>query len=87
MPAICSISPSSGAVGATVTIRGYNFLPPLSIVFGGNVEAAGNFTATVITVTVPAGALSGDITVSTSGGSAQSSPFTVEAPTPTPTPA
>ncbi|MBD5656502.1 MAG: hypothetical protein IAI50_15170, partial [Candidatus Eremiobacteraeota bacterium] len=48
--------------------------------------ASGSFTATKITVTVPSGALTGPITVTTANGSAQSSTFTVDGSTPTPTP-
>ena len=69
-PVITSFSPSHGTVGTNVLITGSNFIPPLSIVFGGNTAASGSFTSTEITVTVPSGAVTGPITVTTSNGSA-----------------
>jgi hypothetical protein len=69
-PTISSFSPMSGPVGSMVVINGANFVPPLSITFAGNVQAAGSFTSTQITVTVPSGAETGTITVTTAGGSA-----------------
>jgi hypothetical protein len=85
-PTITSYSPSSGPVGTTVVINGTNFNPPLSVVFAGNASAAGSFTSTKITVTVPSGAQTGPIVVTTSDGSASTGTFTVVAPTPSPTP-
>ena len=77
-PAITGFSPSGGPVGTTVVINGTNFIPPLSIGFAGNVDAAGSFTSTMVTVTVPAGAETGPITVTTANGSASTATnFTV----------
>ena len=69
-PTISSFSPAAGPVGTMVVLNGANFVPPLSIVFAGNVSAAGSFTSTTITVTVPSGAETGPITVTAQGGSA-----------------
>ena len=69
LPTITGFSPSGGPVGTTVVISGTNFVAPLSIGFAGNVMAAGSFTSTTITVTVPTGAETGPITVTTANGS------------------
>jgi hypothetical protein len=76
-PAICNISPTSGPVGSTVLINGYNFATPITITFGGGVAGTGSFTATQITATVPAGASSGSITVTSNGQTLASPVFTV----------
>ncbi len=66
-PTITSFSPSSGAVGTTVTITGTNFstTPENNLVrFGGGIFATViSSTATSITTTVPAGATNGTISV------------------------
>jgi gliding motility-associated-like protein/uncharacterized delta-60 repeat protein len=66
-PTITSVSPSSGAPGATVTISGTNFstTPENNLVrFGGGIFATVTAsTTTTITTTVPAGASNGTISV------------------------
>ncbi len=66
-PTITSFSPSSGAVGTTVTITGTNFstTPENNIVrFGGGIFATVTAsTATSITTTVPVAAANGTISV------------------------
>lgn len=78
-PTVASVTPSSAAVGTTITIAGTNLGSPTSVTVNGAVAAvlAGS-TATAISTTVPAGATpgAGTVVVVTSGGSA-SSPFTV----------
>ena len=62
---IGGFSPASGAVGSSVTINGTN-LTGVTVRFSGNPAAAtitGN-TGTVLTVTVPASAVTGPITIS-----------------------
>ena len=77
-PIITGFSPSSGPVGTTVIINGSNLSPLFSVVFGGNVQAAGSFTSTQITVIVPSGAETGPITIATQNGSASTATnFTV----------
>lgn len=75
-PTITSISPASGAVGATVTITGTNFSTTAAnnlIKFNGTVSAVtGTPTATTITTTVPTGATNGKITVEVGGQTATS---------------
>ena len=73
MPFITSFAPGSGAVGGSVTVRGANFVSVNTVKFNG-VSAT---TLTVespsqITATVPTGATSGPISVTTANGTGQS---------------
>jgi len=77
-PKITSISPPSGRVGTSVTINGTGFTGTTSVVFGGGRSAA--FTVigdTQLSATVPTGAKTGAIRVTTPAGSATSQTFTV----------
>ncbi len=72
-PRITGFTPSSGAIGASVTINGANFTGATSVTFNGT--PATTFTVdtpTRITATVPAGAAGGKIAVSTTAGTATS---------------
>ena len=72
IPTITSIDPSSGKVGTTVTITGTDFstTPGKNIVsFNGTEATVSASTATSITTTVPAGATTGNVTVSVDGES------------------
>ena len=65
-PTVTSFSPSSGAVGSTVTISGSNFSTTASsniVYFGGVKATVSSATATQLQVTVPAGAKDDLITV------------------------
>src|SRR5207244_815869 len=81
-PTITSFTPSSGPVGTVVTISGSNLTGTTRVAFNGT--AATTFTvdsATQIQATVPSGASSGPISVTTPAGTAVSaSNFTVTAP-------
>ena len=83
-PSIASFTPASGPVGTEVTITGSNFIGASAVRFNGT--TAPGFTvlsATQIRSTVPAGASTGRISVSTAGGTATSSgDFTVTTATP-----
>ncbi|HEY5997241.1 MAG TPA: IPT/TIG domain-containing protein [Candidatus Deferrimicrobiaceae bacterium] len=88
-PTITGLSASSGAVGGVVTITGYNFdntaAGATQVVFGGGVAATVDPAAsdrTSLSVQVPAGAATGPISVTTSGGSAVSASFSITASTP-----
>jgi hypothetical protein len=78
-PTVNNISPSSGASGSTVTINGTNFTGVNSVKFANNVTAQFNIvSATQITATVPANAVTGPITISKpSCADVQTSSFTV----------
>ena len=72
-PTISSFNPTSGPVGTLVTINGTNFTGASAVTFD---FAAASFTVvspTQITATVPAGATSGHLRVTTPGGTATSS--------------
>jgi hypothetical protein len=72
-PTISSFSPTSGKVGATVTINGANLTGVTKVTFNG---VAASFTAvsdTQVTATVPSGAKNGPIAVTTPNGTATSS--------------
>jgi len=72
-PSIVSISPGSGVVGSTVTITGVSLTGATKVTFA--VGKAAVFTVnsdTKITATVPVGAVTGKISVSTPGGTATS---------------
>ncbi len=72
-PQITSFDPPSGAVGAQVTITGLSLKQTTKVTFGG--VKATSFTADSdiqVTATVPVGAITGKIAVSTAGGSAAS---------------
>ncbi|MGH2807429.1 MAG: beta strand repeat-containing protein [Actinomycetota bacterium] len=77
-PTISSLTPSNGAVGSNVIITGTGFNGTITVRFDG---VAAPFTVnspTQITATVPTGATTGRVTVTTSNGTATSpADFTV----------
>lgn len=80
-PVISSLSPTSGIVGANVTVSGSNFLGTTAVQFNGLAAAFTVNSASSIQATVPPAATSGPVTVTTVVGTAASpSPFTVLAP-------
>jgi hypothetical protein len=66
-PIITEFSPTSGAVGATVIITGTDFSASPVVAFGGISATVSASTSTSITTTVPVGATSGPISITTSG--------------------
>jgi hypothetical protein len=80
VPTITSFTPASGNVGTSVTIYGTNLTGAMSVAFNGVTASFTVGTATRMTATVPSAATSGQITVTTAGGTATSSGgFTVTA--------
>jgi YD repeat-containing protein len=81
--AISAFMPNSGPVGASVTISGGGFGAAVGenvVTFNGTAAPIQSATPTQLIATVPAGATTGPIGVSTLAGSAQSrAPFTVAA--------
>ena len=77
-PTLSSFTPTSAAVGATVTLTGTNFTGAGEVTFNG---LSAKFTVnsdTQVSTTVPSGATSGKIAVTTPGGTATSAAsFTV----------
>jgi uncharacterized repeat protein (TIGR03803 family) len=82
VPQISSFSPTDGTAGTTVVITGNSLLGATEVFFACGKKAT--FTVdsdTQITATVPAGAMTGDISVVTPGGNTGSpTVFTVTAP-------
>jgi hypothetical protein len=77
-PTITSFTPTSGAVGTSVTITGTNLTGVTAVKFNGVTATFTTSTATSVTATVPTGATTGKITVTTPGGTATSATdFTV----------
>jgi uncharacterized repeat protein (TIGR01451 family) len=70
LPSISSFSPTAAAIGASVTIFGGNFLSGTAVKFGSVSSGSVSVVSTTeITATVPTGAVTGPITVTTIKGS------------------
>ena len=79
IPTISAVSPTSGAPGKIVTITGTNFATDTSgnkVQFNGITAALKTASATSIQAIAPAGATTGKITVTTTGGTATGPIFT-----------
>jgi len=72
-PTMTGFSPSSGAAGQKVTIDGTYLAGTTSVTFNGTPATFAVVWDTKLVVTVPAGATSGTIEVTTDGGTADSS--------------
>ena len=84
VPVVSSFSPTTACAGTTpvVTISGSNFTGATSVSFGGVSVSPTLVTATSITATLPAGALSGLVGVTTSQATAYSSTSFIVKPIP-----
>jgi hypothetical protein len=71
-PTLSSFSPSSGRVGTTVTLTGTNLTGATAVKFNGTAAVFTVVSANKITATVPKGATSGSISVTTPSGTAVS---------------
>jgi len=77
-PQIKSFSPPSGAVGTLVTIAGVSLTQATKVTFGGKSAAFTVNSDIQVTATVPSGAVTGKIGITTPGGTALSATsFTV----------
>ena len=80
-PTLTSLSPTSGPAGTSVTLTGTNFTGATGVSFNGTAASTFGVTnATTATATVPAGATSGSVTITTPGGTSNGLAFTVIAP-------
>jgi uncharacterized repeat protein (TIGR03803 family) len=79
-PDVTGVLPTSGAPGAVVTVNGKFLLGATGVSFDGTPATTfSNISANYVSVTVPAGAATGPITVTTPNGSSTSAGvFTVE---------
>jgi uncharacterized repeat protein (TIGR03803 family) len=78
LPTITSFTPPSGPVGTTVTITGTGLAQTTSVTFNKRTAAISGTSDKQVIVTVPAGATTGRIAITTNGGSATSTTsFTV----------
>lgn len=85
VPVVSSFSPTSGAVGAPVSVGGQNFTGATTVKFNGVSASFNVASATGISTSVPTSATSGLISVTTPAGTGSSaSPFSVTV-TPPPT--
>jgi hypothetical protein len=85
-PAISTINPASGAIGAAVTINGANFgaaQGTSSVTFNGIAGTPTAWTASSISVPVPNGASTGNVVVTVGGVPSNAVTFTVTTPGPT----
>ena len=85
-PAITGFTPTSGPAGTSVTVTGTDFTGATTVTFNGAAATFSVATAEQLTATVPVGAASGPIAVTTPVGTGSSaSPFLVTIPVFTPT--
>jgi uncharacterized repeat protein (TIGR03803 family) len=78
-PVLKTFSPTSGPVGTQVILTGTSFLQATTVKFAGKAATFTINSDTQITTTVPTGAVTGKISVTTPGGTANSSTnFTVQ---------
>jgi hypothetical protein len=84
-PTVSGTNPTSGAVGAQMTITGANFTGVIAVKFAGNATASFTVNSdTQITATVPNGAVTGAITVSKPNcADVQTTSFTITTACPT----
>jgi len=71
-PQITSFTPASGPVGTSVEIKGVSLTQATKVQFGSQSASFQINSDTLLTATVPAGAKTGEITVTTAGGSVTS---------------
>src|SRR6202521_736640 len=84
-PAITSLTPASGPVGASVTIAGTNFgatQGSSTITFSGIVATPTSWNATSIAAPVPNGAITGNVVVTVNGVASNGASFSVTSTTP-----
>ncbi len=78
LPVIVSLTPASGQVGHTITIMGSGLSSATAVAYSGHTAAFTVINDNYITATVPVGAVTGKVTVTTPDGEATSeTDFTV----------
>lgn len=83
-PTIAGLAPSTGAIGASITINGNNFrnqqLGSTVRFFNNRTAAVTSWTNTAIVATVPSGTTTGAVTVTVAGTASNGSTFTLAPP-------
>ncbi|QKG53179.1 beta strand repeat-containing protein [Hymenobacter sp. BRD67] len=80
-PTLTSLNPTSGPIGTSVTLTGTNFTGATGVSFNGTAATTFSVTnVTTATATVPAGATTGNVTITTGGGTSNGVTFTVNTP-------
>jgi O-glycosyl hydrolase len=83
LPIISSVSPNAGVISSSTTISGSHFgatQGSSTVTFNGTAALCGSWSNTSLTCTVPSGATTGNVVVTTSVGASNGVPFTVTAP-------
>jgi hypothetical protein len=84
-PTLSSFTPTSGVVGAPITLTGTHLTGATQVSFHGTSAAFTVQSDTSVQATVPVGATSGTVAVTTAGGTATSAGSFTVSPTPAPT--
>jgi hypothetical protein len=79
-PTITGLSPTSAHIGDSVDITGTDFTGASAVSFNGTYAAFNPKSSTLITATVPAGATTGNVSVTTPSGTSNGQAFTVIPP-------
>jgi hypothetical protein len=79
-PTVRKVSATSGLAGMEITIEGDNLTPGTAVQFNGVTASIVSMSSTAIVVTIPSGARSGPLTISTAGGVATATNFTIIIP-------
>ena len=80
LPVISSVTTTSSSAGGMVTITGTGFNSATSVTIGGVLLSLGSFTIVndhTITTTIPANAISGNVSIATAAGSSNTVTYTV----------
>jgi hypothetical protein len=75
-PTLTNFSPSAGATGALITITGTNFIGATAVTFGGTAASSFNVVSATSIQAIVASGSSGNVMVTTTGGSASLAGFT-----------
>ncbi len=81
-PTLTSLNPTSGPAGTSVAVTGTNLAGATALTFNGTASTFTVNSPTSITATVPNGATTGPVSVTTAGGTAVGPTFTVTIPPP-----
>lgn len=78
-PVLNTVAPATGPIGTGVSLTGSGFTGASSVTFGGQASTFTVVSDSQITTTVPPGATSGNVVVTTPGGTTSPQTFTISA--------